>query len=812
MKIDFIKADGSRQDDVDSDSLFSGTQNFAYDQQSGSIGSEDSRIAGGGGLTQAPSLSSDLDGGSRGLRGPGVMVRPSPTAQGQEPPVMPEAPDTLIGQLDDLENGVRRAVLFTNPDDVPSGLPSGSQVVDLDSGAGRVVYDPNRATAAEIKFADINGTMGDILGDADLGYGMREKPDPQNSIGALVLRDPTGTERQSIEVDAEGFADAHEALQKMSDPGDIIDLVDPQQILDERNSKFVEGAMDINRRGMMGRGALHQVGRPSSAPEGRPQREARLQRKVRNLSDLRGQVDRLEAILGSGKKWSTQNELEFKKAADVLPTPKAAVDSFRLFRIAQKMEEGKPLSEEEQLEYDAFALRQKIISENGITTMAQGWSIGLGMPKFMLEMLATGPVAGAVRGAIVKGTAKALKKQGARKALKSRAVKTALGVGATAAGTAARLPMLPHNISQFYAERMTDNHVPLTQEDGDILAYLIQHDGEEAGFEALWKATGEQYFELLGEMTGGGASAVAKEAGKVGHRMAMALKKGLKSSDPAEKAKSQMVLKMALINGYIKKRGKDVAASWGKLRNTLKKFGINALWTEILVEEGATEAMKQAAGLDPTTEDEPIVERTARGFVMEPEEYLAMAIGFAPLLGAQAAASAGISRSTQKKFEKAMKEANEERRLEALEAALNEALGKTPDTQAEIELEAAVPSDVEARRQVLEQVPAEEVSKMSPEEVVEAAVNPEVMEAKAQSVYKSSLEKAESQADPDKKRWVESLRIGAQSFARSQLRILPGLCVQAVIKVVKSGLQKWSTLMGVFPTLEGRMVTRSISF
>ena len=142
------------------------------------------------------------------------------------PTTVPERPETIKAQLDELKAGKRPAVLVT-PGAKAAIPPKGMKA--LRTKAGRFIYDPARLTADEIQASVREDRIGEVL-----GYGIANKPAPGSEAGVVTVRDADGLEKRAVVTDAENMASVVAEAQKVTEPGDSVAIESPQKVLEGR--------------------------------------------------------------------------------------------------------------------------------------------------------------------------------------------------------------------------------------------------------------------------------------------------------------------------------------------------------------------------------------------------------------------------------------------------------------------------------------------------------------------------------------------------------------------------------------------------
>lgn len=145
--------------------------------------------------------------------------------RGETPTPVPESPATVAAQVDGLIAGKRPAMLVTPGEAMPT-VPEGFRTIKTD--AGVFIFDPAKVKAGEIRQAVKDDTVGEVL-----GYGIADKPSPQDTIGTVVVR-RDGVEVQAVVTDEASLPRVTEAARAVAEPGDTIKLENPIQVIKDR--------------------------------------------------------------------------------------------------------------------------------------------------------------------------------------------------------------------------------------------------------------------------------------------------------------------------------------------------------------------------------------------------------------------------------------------------------------------------------------------------------------------------------------------------------------------------------------------------
>ena len=142
------------------------------------------------------------------------------------PTTVPERPETIKAQLDELKAGKRPAVLVT-PGAKSAVPPKGMKA--LRTKAGRFIYDPEQLTTEQIQAAVREDRIGDVL-----GYGIANKPAPEDAVGVVTVRDADGVEKRAVVTDAANLESVVAEAQNVSGPSDTVSIEHPKRVLSGR--------------------------------------------------------------------------------------------------------------------------------------------------------------------------------------------------------------------------------------------------------------------------------------------------------------------------------------------------------------------------------------------------------------------------------------------------------------------------------------------------------------------------------------------------------------------------------------------------
>jgi hypothetical protein len=139
---------------------------------------------------------------------------------------IPEALETVLSQIKWLIEGKRKAVYLPN-DSAVVQLPHGMQL--FNTSEGKFYYNPKLISMEEIEDAVRSLRIGFVL-----GYGIGQKPAYKSVIGAVVIRDSNGLEKQSVLTDRDQLSKVYEAAKLMKDESDFIRFENQEKVIEER--------------------------------------------------------------------------------------------------------------------------------------------------------------------------------------------------------------------------------------------------------------------------------------------------------------------------------------------------------------------------------------------------------------------------------------------------------------------------------------------------------------------------------------------------------------------------------------------------
>lgn len=163
---------------------------------------------------------------------PATPIRPTASE-----PTTPESNDTILLQLEQLQQGLRRVVM------IPKGTPGPgvdqypSDVVASDDYRNVYVFRPDLVKRSEIKSAAQNNKLNEILGHAEHGLGAPDKSALQGPPILVVARTPEGTEIQSTVTDEPNLQRTLQVTQMLAGPNGTVSIEQPGQVLADRQGQ-----------------------------------------------------------------------------------------------------------------------------------------------------------------------------------------------------------------------------------------------------------------------------------------------------------------------------------------------------------------------------------------------------------------------------------------------------------------------------------------------------------------------------------------------------------------------------------------------
>ena len=171
---------------------------------------------------------------------PSVVQRPSPATPNPPTaaiPTMPEKPETIAAQLQQLAGGQRKAVMFPKGTPVPTQFPmveAGQQPISLqhDKFGNVYAYRPDLISKHEISTAASHNKLPDVLGSALNGMGAPDKSILPSDAPVVVVRGPDGGTVQATATD--DIRRTVDAAKDVTPPGGAVTIESVEQQMAER--------------------------------------------------------------------------------------------------------------------------------------------------------------------------------------------------------------------------------------------------------------------------------------------------------------------------------------------------------------------------------------------------------------------------------------------------------------------------------------------------------------------------------------------------------------------------------------------------
>ena len=150
--------------------------------------------------------------------------------------VMPEPSDILEEQLQQVEEGRRKAMLVTNGARLPSPLPADISMMRVPQ--GYIYFNIHLIKPERVAQLATTNRLGMLLGDAKKGYGIMSRPD--NEEGMVVsLRNRDGMVTDDVESNSKSLASVIDALSSLNDGTGNIEIRNAMDALRERHQRNV---------------------------------------------------------------------------------------------------------------------------------------------------------------------------------------------------------------------------------------------------------------------------------------------------------------------------------------------------------------------------------------------------------------------------------------------------------------------------------------------------------------------------------------------------------------------------------------------
>lgn len=149
-----------------------------------------------------------------------------------ENPTVPERPETLAAQMEQLVDGVRDVVMFPRGSDLmprPKGMKSYT-----DEHRNTFIFNPEKTSQQEIDAAIQNNALPDLLGAADGGMGAPDKSELPADAVAVVAHDPKGATVQATATDKAHIRKTVRQTAKVTPKGGKVSVEPPQKEIRRR--------------------------------------------------------------------------------------------------------------------------------------------------------------------------------------------------------------------------------------------------------------------------------------------------------------------------------------------------------------------------------------------------------------------------------------------------------------------------------------------------------------------------------------------------------------------------------------------------
>jgi hypothetical protein len=177
-----------------------------------------------GGVIKRPTVLVDMASGKPS----GIMAEAGPERIVPETaanPTVPEKPDTIGVQLQQLQDGKRRVVMIPQGS-FPAPVPHGMQQY-ADAHGNRYIFNPSSIKQHEIKLAIATNRLPSILGAATGGMGAPDKSRLKGRPVNVVARKKNGTEIQSTVADKKSVSSAVRQSRKLAPRSGSVSVESP---------------------------------------------------------------------------------------------------------------------------------------------------------------------------------------------------------------------------------------------------------------------------------------------------------------------------------------------------------------------------------------------------------------------------------------------------------------------------------------------------------------------------------------------------------------------------------------------------------
>ena len=155
-----------------------------------------------------------------------------PTA---ETPTVPERPETIETQVQQVAGGQRRVAMVPVGTSMPRRVPRGLSTIRVPK-VGNFIFDRGKITGSEIRRAVKQDRLTEVLGAAEGGMGAPDKTELQGPVEAVVGKTPEGVTTQGTLTDEANLPQAIEQTEKVTPPEGDVQVVPPEQEIAARQA------------------------------------------------------------------------------------------------------------------------------------------------------------------------------------------------------------------------------------------------------------------------------------------------------------------------------------------------------------------------------------------------------------------------------------------------------------------------------------------------------------------------------------------------------------------------------------------------
>ena len=182
-------------------------------------------------------------------------------------PTVPESPETIKIQIQQLKDGIRNVVMFPKGTEVP-GKARDIGMRDITTGGQRFWHNPAKIKAGDIAAAVKKNELPKILGND--GYGAPDKSKLEGPTVAVVSETKQAVPIQDILADKPTLPKAVKAAERLTPPGGAVKVKPPAEVIAKRvdpNRARVNAMREITKLATSGdiHGALRAAGAHTAA-------------------------------------------------------------------------------------------------------------------------------------------------------------------------------------------------------------------------------------------------------------------------------------------------------------------------------------------------------------------------------------------------------------------------------------------------------------------------------------------------------------------------------------------------------------------